>query len=131
MTIALSSILADVLKKEGGLLNVAQKDLKTIRQNMRIARQVRNIVAAQLKELKAKQREADRKGGGKESSELSLLREYLRKLYTEMSEELVMVKLQNAECLGFMKQQQELVLSADAHWEKAKADEAGNATEAE
>lgn len=123
MTIALSAILKDVIKAEGGNLNIAQGDLKGISQHLRVGKQVRKDLIVKLTELKKAMRKANREGNGRLVRDLYHVREYYKQQFIDLSGECMMLKLQRIECRKFIDQQVTLVRSADVHFEAAKVAE--------
>lgn len=124
MALTLVEILKEVLKSESNELSIARKDQKTIRNNFLGVRTFRALIASQIKELKKQRNEADRNGGGKKSGECQIAINYLRSVLNELTEELVMVRMQSTQCAAYIKQKHVRVVDIDSEWEKAKANEA-------
>lgn len=122
--LTLVSILKEVLTVEGGEVTIAKRDLKTIKNNLLGVKTFRALIAGQIKGLKVELQALNRAGGGKKAGEVQRTINYLRSVLKELSEELVMIRLQVTQCVGYIKQKSERVRSIDSEWEKAKADEA-------
>lgn len=116
----LTQVLKDQLDKEGAILDNANRDDKNIRAAIKVSKEVRKVLAENIRNIKAQIKAADRDANGKKASILRRSLAFFREQYNDLFEEIYMLKAQLGMVTKYLATQKELVVSLDTEWEKAK-----------
>lgn len=119
----LTQVLKDQLDKEGAILDNANRDDKNIRAAIKVSKEVRKVLAENIRTIKAQIKEADRGADGKKASILRRSLAFFREQYNDLFQEIYMLKAQLGMVTSYLVTQRELVVSLDTEWEKAKREE--------
>ena len=116
----LTQVLKDQLDKEGAILDNAKRDDKNVRAAIQVSKEIRKVLAENIRTIKSQIKESDRASNGAKSSLLRRSLAFFREQYNDLFEEIYMLRAQKGMITSYLKTQTELVVSLDTEWEKSK-----------
>lgn len=116
----LTQVLKDQLDKEGAILDNAKRDDKNVRAAIQVSKEIRKVLAENIRTIKAQIKESDRASNGAKSSLLRRSLAFFREQYNDLFQEIYMLRAQKGMITSYLKTQTELVVSLDTEWEKSK-----------